>query len=271
MSTHIDIKTEVIHRYVYELRFEFGQVYCDRAGRIAKEILSRSEFEGWESELINFDFCRLIHRQANLVFNFGPAKLDLSQAQNADVETLISVGDFGKLAEIATSVVVENLDLEIFPRIGFRVWRLYGTSDRKHSEQLVRDLRLFSLDLTLSSSLGEVYDISHRLIVDRPNHLLRIAVTPFEQPVNLPPNLIQAAKAKAKNHDKRQRSVMLDKMKADRTIKYYPQFGVLLDLDAYIEDPPYPDDLTVSDFIMNTFEDFEKIKKTVLTGPKDSR
>jgi hypothetical protein len=58
---------------------------------------------------------------------------------------------------------------------------------------------------------------------------------------------------------------MIDKLKAAKKIKHFPQFGILLDLDAYIEDPPYPDDLSVSDFIAAAFDDFEQVKQTVLT------
>ena len=41
MKTVVDLKTEVIHRYVFELRYDFGQVYWDRAGRISKAILAQ--------------------------------------------------------------------------------------------------------------------------------------------------------------------------------------------------------------------------------------
>jgi len=263
MRTGIDLKSEVIHRFVYELRYDLGQVYWDRAGRIAKKLLSA--LDEWDCESIGFNVCRLVQRRLNLTFNFGPAKLDLSQTQNTDVETLVPAGEFGKLAESVSSTVVENLELEFFPRIGFRAWHLYGASDRKQSEQLVRDLGLFRLDSNLERSLGEISEISHRLTIDQTKHMLRIAVAPFEQEVDVAPSLIRAAKARARDHNREQKKVMLDRMKAEKKIKHYPQFGVLLDLDAYIEDPPYPDDLGVSDFIAAAFDDFGKVKQTVLT------
>ncbi len=57
-------------------------------------------------------------------------------------------------------------------------------------------------------------------------------------------------------------------LKAKKKIEHYPQFGVLLDLDAYIEDPPYPDDLSISDFVTTAFEDFCRVKQTVLTAAR---
>jgi hypothetical protein len=281
MSTVVDLKAEVVHRYVYELRFDFGQVYWDRAGRIAKDILS--ERAEWDFDRIDISHCQLAHRDLNLAFNFGHAKLDLSQTQSADVETLLPIGEFSALADTVTATVVENLELEFFPRIGFRVWHLYPSTDREQSYELIRNLKLFSLDSELSSTIGEASEVSHRLIADRQKHMVRIAVAPFEQQIDLPPSLIRAAKVKAYKQKTdsppgpgrdpgmdRRRRILIDRMKAEKKIAHYPQFGVLLDLDAYIEDPPYPDDLSVSDFIATAFEDFIQLRRTVLIAANDS-
>ncbi len=264
MGIVVDPKSGIIHKYVYELRFDFGQVYWDRAGRIAKEILS--ERDEWDFDRIDIDSCQLAHRDLNLAFNFGHAKLDLSQTQNADVDSLAAVGEFGALAEAFTKTVVNHLELEFFPRIGFRVWCLYPSVDREQSHEMVRNLKLFSLDSALSAAVGEISEVSHRLVVDRPKHMLRIAVAPFEQHVELPPSLIRAAKTQAKRESHGQRQKRIDAMKAKKRIEHYPHFGVLLDLDAYLEDPPYPDNLPVSDFISTAFEDFDKMGRTVLAS-----
>ena len=49
-------------------------------------------------------------------------------------------------------------------------------------------------------------------------------------------------------------------LKAQKVVSSIPQFGVLLDLDAYIEDPPYPDALTISKFVSDSEEDFRDKK-----------
>jgi hypothetical protein len=267
MGMSVDLNAGIVHKYVYELRYDFGQVYWDRAGRIAKEILS--ERQQWDFDAIDINHCQLANRDSNLAFNFGHAKLDLSQTQTVDVESLLEVGEFGKLAETMTSTVVSNLELEFFPRIGFRVWHLYPSVDREQSHQMVQDLKLFSLDSALSATLGELSEVSHRLVVDRRKHMLRIAVAPFEQQVELPPSLIRAAKVQASKESHGQRQKRIDALKAQKKIQHYPHFGVLLDLDAYVEDPPYPDGLSISDFIATAFADFSEVKRTVLTVADD--
>lgn len=263
MATPAVLTTGIAHRYVYELRYEFGQVYWDRAGRIAKEILA--ENKEWEFDAIDLNRCRLSHRDSNMMFNFGPEKLDLSQTQNADVEHLLSVGEFGALAEVVTSIVVEQLDLVYFPRIGFRKWRLYGTTDREQSYQFMRDLKLFRMESSVTDALGEIFEVSHRLVVERKEHMVRIALGPFEQQVALSPSIIRAAKEKAHQHPRQQKQILIDQMMAKRKIEHYPLFGILLDMDAYVEDPPYPDGLSVSDFIATADDDFDDLRRTVLT------
>jgi len=262
MATVVGLKTEVVHRYVFELRYEFGQVYWDRAGRIAKEILG---IEGWDFEEIDLNHCHLACRDRNLNANFGPGKVDLSQTQGPDVAKLMSPGEFGATAEQLAATVVKHLEVDTFSRIGFRVWHLFPSADREEAQRLVESLQMFSTDSQLRDRLGPVSEVSHRLVIERPAHMLRIAIAPFEQAVELPPSLVRAAKTKTRDlrHD---RKGFLDKLKAERIIRNYPQFGLLVDLDAYVEDPPYPDDLAASDFITAAIRDFDTIKPLLLEG-----
>jgi hypothetical protein len=187
---------------------------------------------------------------------------------------------FGGMAELLAEIVVKHLEVDTSPRIGFRVWHLYPTGDRDESYDHMRALAAFRLDDGALQSLGDVSETAHRLVVERQKHMLRVAVVPFEQNIELPPSVVQAAKLKThrvrsgEERDKyrtkaaryRRKRALLDKLKAERTIKSYPQFGVLLDLDAYIEDPPFPDDLSISDFVSNAVDDFAQVKPIVLSS-----
>ena len=262
MATVVNLRTEVIHRYVFELRYDFGQIYWDRAGRITKTILA--EQEEWDVNTFDLNRCQLIRRAANLAFSFGHEKLDLAQTQSADVEKLLPLHEFSSIAENGASIVANNLETDSFLRIGFRAWFLYPAADRDESYDFVRNLRLFRIHPAVTDALGTPSEVSHRLVVERPRHMLRIAVAPFEQQVDLPPSVFRAARARAKDLPRNQRQVRIDRHKAEKRIRHYPQFGVLLDFDAYIEDPAYPDDVSVSDFIANSFEDFQNTREVVL-------
>ena len=271
MATIVNFGTEVIHRYVLELRYEFGQVYWDRAGRIARQLIS--ENENWDFDEIALNRCQLSQRDQNLIFNFGPGKLDLTQTQTSEVSNLLPFGEFGTLAEVLASSVIKTLEIDSFPRIGFRVWHLYPTAGHEQSAELLQNLNGFQLESEFAKSCGKVTEVSYRLVVDRQQHMLRVAVAPFEQQVEIPPSVIRAAKAKAKTKAYKQPSdqrkqTLLDKAKAERAIASFPQFGLLLDLDAFIEDPPYPNGLSISDFIKQASDDFQRLKPLVFATKK---
>ncbi|MFH1920708.1 MAG: hypothetical protein ABIP48_12565 [Planctomycetota bacterium] len=259
MEHAIGLQTEVIHRYVFELRYESGLLYWDRAGRIAREIASR---EGWQLNGMDTNGCHLSMQDQNLVFNFGPGKLDLSQTQTNDVVSLMRTDDLGAIADSLSGVVAKTLELTLYPRIGFRAWLLYPAGGRTESWELVQNLRLFQT----ASDLGQPEEVTHSLVVERPHHMLRIAVAPAEQQIGLPESVLAAARRKARAHWKDQRQIMKDKLKAKKVIKAFPQFSLLVDLDAYMEEPPYPDGLSVSDFVHAANVDFREVLPLVLAA-----
>lgn len=263
MNTAVDLHTEVLHRFVFELRYEFGQLYWDCAGKVARQI---TQEEGWDLEAIDANNCRLGRHDQNIAFNFGPKRLDMVQTQSTEVTNLLTANEFGAKAELLADEVIKGLDLSVFTRAGFRTWRLYPTKTRKESHKLSRGLQLFRTDESLESDLGDVSEASHRLVVDRERHMLRVAVAPFEQSVDLPDSVIAAARSRARDASREQRQLMRDKLRANRIVKSFPHFGLLLDLDAYVEEPPIPDDLTIGSFVETAHADCTSIRKAVLAS-----
>ncbi len=261
MTTIVDLRTEVVHRYVFELRYLFGHLYWDRCGRIINEIVSSEE--NWDFENIEGGVCQLVAREKNLHFTFSASKLDLSQTQSSEVENLEAADRFGATADSFSTKVAEILQVSEFPRIGFRAWYLYPTADREEAQERVRGCWLLSPEIE-TLGLGKVSETACRVVVELPSHMVRVAVTAFEQAVNLPSGLVQAAREKAREHHRDQRHILLDKMKAERIIKSYPQFGVLVDLDAFMEDPPYPDGPSVSTFVERAVSSFDTAKRALL-------
>lgn len=261
MAHVVDLRTEVTHQYVFELRYESGMLYWDRAGRVARELTKE---EGWELRGMDGRRCELVHRDRNLSFNFGPAKLDLSQTQNKEVSELLSPGEFGATGDACADVVLSSLDLAFFPRIGFRVMKLYPTKTKEDAEERIRRLLLSEVHDQVEGTLGRVSEWSSQVVVERPRNMLRINVTSFEQNIQLPESVIRAARTRAREHWKDQRQARLQQLKAKRIVESYPQHGILLDLDAYIEEPPVPEALSVSDFIAAAAQDFDDVKGRVL-------
>ena len=186
---------------------------------------------------IDLNGCHIWNEDQNLVFSYSSAKLDLTQSQNQEVTELLTPGEFAAVAEEFSEIVVPVLEVDTFPRIGFRLWTLYGTGSVEDASSLVSNMSFFSPSHALLD-LGTLSHMSHGVVVSRPDYMVRVAVTPFEQDVRLAPSLIAAAKAEPHKYSKDQHKLLVQKMKARKAIKAYPATGVMIDLDAYVETSP---------------------------------
>ncbi len=256
----VSLSTDVAHRYIFELRYDFGFLYWDRVGRLARQL---SSVEGWDVGSINADLCILNYADKNIRFSYGPKKLDLAQTQSEDVVELMEAHEFAALAEQFSGNVLEALDHPPCTRIGFRFHQLFATADQEEAASRVRSLDWARLHADIEQKLGPVSEPSFRAVFARNSRNVRVAVAPFEQQIELSPSILKAAQSRARDHSRDQTNVLRQKLKAEKIIKSYPQYGVLLDLDAYLEDPPIPG-VSISDFINTSYDDFVAVKKVVL-------
>lgn len=262
-NTVVDLQKAILHRAVLELRYEFGQLYYDRTGRICRQIVS--EHEGWDFGEIGIKGAQLVKADQNLVFSFSDRKLDLQQTQTSEVAALLTPAEFGKLAEEIVGAVVTPLELDTFPRIGFRVWHLFASDSREQSFALMRELRAITLSDDFVELEDSVKQVSFTIVLDRGTHMARLVLAPFEQSIDLPESVTRVASSKARNQPKDQRRALVDQLKAAKMIASFPRFGLMMDVDFYIEDPPFPQGLSVSDFIATMAEDLHKLMQLVLT------
>ena len=260
MNTIVDMHSEVRHRAVFELRFAMGYEFWDRAGRVINSILAEFSESSWKLEGIDPNAARLLAPEENLQFAFGPTKADLSQTQSTEQEEILSHEEFAVLAERLTQTVLEVLAPTGIDRVGYRVWRLYGTVDKAEAESLIRRAKL----LQLPEGIGDIAETTATLVIERPDHMIRAALVAFEQSIEVPRYVLEAARAKPEAMDKNQRAARRSKYIAMKAIKNYPHSGVLFDCDAYIEDIPMSDDFSISQFVLKAEEDVAMIKPSLL-------
>jgi hypothetical protein len=264
MATVIQPGTAVRHRLIFELRYECGELYWDRCGRIARALAAR---QGWALQSVDLNGCHIRKEDENLTFTYSSTKLDLTQSQSEDVSDLLSAGEFAAIAEEFSEIVVRTLEVNVFPRIGFRLWTLYETESLDDASSRI-DRMSFFFPCRALVDLGERSHVSHTVVIARSSHLVRVAATPFEQQIHLAPSVIAAAKKEAHKHWKDQRKVLMQKMKAKKAIKAYPSLGIMIDMDAYIEEVPYPDQVSSRTFIEEATRDFELIREAILLEAK---
>ena len=261
MARVVQPGTGVRHRFIFELRYECGELYWDRCGRVARTLAA---LKGWAVQSVDLNGCHIRNEDQNLVFSYSSTKLDLTQSQSEDVSELLPHGEFAAIAEEFSEIVVRTLEVDSFPRIGFRLWTLYGTESVEDASSRIGRMSFFSSCKALTD-LGELSHVSHGVVIARSKHMVRVAATPFEQQILLAPSLIAAAKREARKHWKDQRKVLIQKMKAQKAIKAYPSVGIMIDLDAYIEEVPYPEQVSARTFMKEATEDFNVICEAILS------
>jgi hypothetical protein len=252
--------TGVPHRYVFELRYDQGDLYWDRAGRITRKLAAQ---EGWALQGIDTNGCHLRKDDDNLEYNFSAISLSLAQTQNQDVSSLMHPSEFAALGDMFSETVMDVLELESFSRVGFRSWTLFPTETLDDASDRIARSSAFALNQPVRE-LGSLSSVSFGVVVARKKYMVRIAVAPFEQHIAVAPSLIAAAKIKARESWTDQRKLRIQQLKAKKRIESYPQQGIMIDLDAYIEEPPFRRSLSCRDFVVDVVRDFELIRDTVL-------
>jgi hypothetical protein len=256
------VGTGVRHRFIFELQYEQGELYLDRCGRVARTLAAK---KGWAMQSADTNGCHIWNEDQNLVFNYSSTKLDLTQSQNQDVLDLLAPGEFAAIAQEFSDFVIQALEVNSFPRIGFRLLTLYGTDSIEDASSRISRMSFFSPCKALTD-LGELSYLSHGVVVARSRHMVRVAAAPFEQQVRLAPSLIAAAREESHKHEKDQRKVLIQKKRAQKAIEAYPAVGMMIDLDAYIEEVPYPDQVSARTFVEEAMRDFSEISEAILAG-----
>ena len=243
----------VLHKLVYELRYDRGYTFLDRCGATVNEILRSNP--GWEFMGAGTQQGTLRHLDKEIDFSFGTLKLDLSQELSTDVETLVPIEEFAELAAKLTTTVVESLELREFNRIGFRMWHLLGRNTFESAKETIRNKGLVATDKVLGKDVGEVDQVSCVIVATREKCSTRIAFAPVEQNIHVDAATVRQAKSVPHRLSSDQKQATIEMIKAQRRVRTYPQFAVLVDTDHFLEDPPYPEHLDIaSDFLVPNYE-----------------
>jgi len=242
----------VLHRLVFELRYDYGYTYLDRAGATINDILKGHP--GWVNPQVNPQGGVLRNLDHEMLFNFGSRKLDLSQTQSAKIAELAPIEEFARLAKELTATVVEWLELGDFTRMGFRAWRLYEMGSSDEAKKAVIGLGVLSADLIEKMELGSASEVSWSAVVETNDVTTRIAVSAIEQNIEVDPATLKAALDVPHMHDRNQKKILADRVKAKRRVANYPQFAVLVDMDHFVQDPPRPEGGSIAEFITSQFQ-----------------
>jgi hypothetical protein len=260
MARVVEAGTGVRHSFIFEVRYEQGELFWDRCGRVARTLAAH---KGWALQSIDLNGCRIWNEDKNLIFTYSSTKLHLTQLLNRDVLDLMPPGEFAAIAEVFSDAVIHALEVDYFPRIGFRLLTLYGTESVEDASERISRMSFFSPCKALLD-LGALSFVSPSVVVARSSCMVRVAAAPFEQQVSLSPSVMADAREESHRYKKDQHKVLIQKIRAQKAIKAYPSLGMMIDLDAYIEDAPYLEQVSARTFIEEAMSDFSVISTAIL-------
>lgn len=146
------------------------------------------------------------------------------------------------------------------------MWRLIACKTYQDARELAKSLGFVSLERIGYLQEAEIAEVSWKATVYTADFSVRIAVAPVQANIEIDPATLEKAKIVPRKLARGQREALIGKLKADKAIKSYAPFGILVDTDTFIEYPNYPEDLGIDTFIMSAFESGSDIRRKIFTN-----
>jgi hypothetical protein len=228
-------KPSILYKLVFELRYRYGYTYLDRCGKTINAIMRESPEWVLKSEQASPQGAALVSIANQCSFNFSSLKLDFSIEQPATGElTRPEVEQFSSQVDLLTALVIDQLGLREFTRIGLRAWYLFPGPSKEESETWIRNLSIFNVsEQFINSFEGQIEAMGLSLVLAGTDRKYRIGLNGVEKSamIDLGSELM-ALRTSTLPRDR-------DRLPRGNSRRLYspPSFGVMLDIDSYQEDP----------------------------------
>ena len=256
----------VYHKAVFEVRYEHGMVYLDRCGTTANRIMAT--YPEWlvRDDVVSPQGAPLINVVTGAQFSFGTQKYDFSLNQPVGKGAALTKADlatFSSQVDGVARIVHEELGLHRFLRLGFRIWFMFATDSEHESNKWIRDLGVCSVTPEVSRAFGgELESEGYVLVVNGDDRRFRIAINAVERLEVLDLG-VEALTALPRRLPKKQREALLEQLKAKQRVLSNPETAVMIDVDAYVEEPIEVDP---ADFITQSLSTIEEKLPKALCG-----
>ena len=264
-SAHLRLskKEAILHKVVFELRYQFGLTYLDRCGRTANKIMRECPEWALLSEHPDPQSAPLVNLETSGVFNFNARKLDLSLERNLKVEPLDDqdIKKFADQVGALTSIVIDQLALEEFTRIGFRAWYVFQCQSRQDAEQWLKGLGCYSVSSSVEEAFqGTIEAINVAVVVSGSDRKFRVSFNGVERQAEL--EVGQAIlNIRARDLPKNQREHLQEQARVQKLLRQSPEHAAMIDVDVFQDDPEV---VAPQDFVETSFSElFARLKQAV--------
>ena len=116
----INGKSSILQKLIFEVRYDYGYAYLDKCGRVINTIMSA--LPEWNVTGINLNGASLVNVRDDSALAFSSKNFNfvLEQGPGDDSLTAAHLTNFAEQAETISPIIIEQLGLKDFTRIGFR-------------------------------------------------------------------------------------------------------------------------------------------------------
>lgn len=236
-------KPSVFHKVVFELRYRHGFNYLDRCGKTINAIVKASPEWILRSAEVSPQNAPMVSTVNQCVFNFSFNKLDFSLEQASRQElNKDALERFLDQVDLLSKIVIDQLSLKEFSRIGLRTWYMFPCRDKVDADNWLINLGLYSFDARIGQKFNGVISRAEVAITvhadDRDyrigfNGVERLAVFDLGSE-------FMGVRTSTLSREQNQYFLQHKGQKQNR-LHGMPEFAALIDVDAFQDEPEWPD------------------------------
>jgi hypothetical protein len=264
-------------RLAFELRYRFGFTYLDRCGRTINLIM-RDHPEWILLNQLNPQNAPLVSTRNGCRFNFSAARLDLG-LQKPMGEGSLSSEDFmvfQEQVEQLVPLIIDQLSLEDFSRIGCRIWYLFPFDQMRQAEAWLKDLGCFSVSERFSGAFdGTLEGVNFTVVLASLDRKFRIGFDTVERtvPIDLGDSVMAISThqlpselKEEKGQPRHQRTnprfeALLAKAKAKKLAAENAAYAAMIDVDASQDEPEV---VRAGEFVRTTLDQaLDRLRKAI--------
>jgi hypothetical protein len=243
-------KSPVLLKVVFELKYRQGYTYLDRCGRTINTIQEYHPDWVVAGGQPTLQSGSMLNVETGTKFNFSALALDRPMRKGElDAAALAT---FAQEAEDITGIVIDQLGLAQFSRIGCRAWYLFPTDSEAEAKAFLQGLNLFHVSPPLVAAFGgELEHASASVTFVGADRKYKVSFDVVERTIEID---LGEAVVNVPIHtlpSKERHAALVAQGKAASRRKSHPPNAAMIDIDASREDPAF---VKPREFVLSSLE-----------------
>ena len=255
-------KSGVSTKVVLEVRYKDGYVFLDKCGRTINKIIHDNP--EWFPKGADPTNAGLVSMQNRCSFNFSSLNynFNLERPLGGDPLQASDFEIFCDQVQTVSSIVHDYLELKTFTRIGCRIWHFFEADSKENAEKWLLDLGICKLSPNVEQAFqSKITSASAVIVMTGSDRFYRLSLNTVERSAQIDLGS-EILSVRASSLSKDQNKFLLKQLETKKRALASPGFAVMIDTDAYQEDPAGVDP---ADFVATSVKFIEQKLPLVIT------